>query len=229
MVTVQFIVRDVTTEALAATVLDWFFVRTATSDDNTLIIPGGIQFWNGEKGYQLNGAKFDSLQIGFSKQSLSISARFVGANVGATAAVVPLVAAPAFTPWDDSAIIPGWKCSIWPEGATSADCAISGSMTFSNNHRPNPCMNNSQYPKSMDASQFTAGFQLTRRTTATDLVSGDYVDLIIAGVNITRTFRIWNPIWQTGPNLTIEAPESFQQWVAQVKGRAGNLAPVTYF
>lgn len=228
MITVNFIVRDLTTECLAAAFLNYFFDRTNTFEHNTNIMPGGIKFWNGVKGWTLRGAKFDSLQIGFSKQSLSISARFVGANEGATPAVEAINTAPAFTAWNDAAIIPGFKVTVWPDGATNPDCAISGSLTLSNNHRPNPCMNNSQFPKSMDASQFTAGFQLTRRTSATDLVQGAKVDIIIAGTNITRTFTVWNPRWQTGNNLTIEAPEGFQQWVAQVKGRPGNLVPVSY-
>lgn len=228
MVNLIISVRDKTTEALGTTFLNWFFNRTTDESNNTGLIPGGVQFWNGIKGFSMRGAKLDSIQLGFSKQSLSMSVRIVGANEGATAAVTPLVTPPTWTEWDDTALIPGFKVTGWPDGATAPDCMISGSLTLSNNHRPNPCSNGSEYPKSMDASQLTAGLQLVRRTSADDLVSGTPFDIRIDGVNIDRTFRFYNPRWQTMDNLTIEAPENYQQWAAQVKGRSGNLSPVAY-
>ncbi len=228
MITVQFIVRDKATECLSAAFLDYLITRTALPEHNTNIIPGGIKFWDGDSGVWMHGAKLDSLQIGFSKQSLTISARFVGANEGATVAVEALGAAPTFTAWDATTIIPGHVVTVWPSGAGAADCAISGSLTMSNNHRPNPCMNGSPYPKSMDASQFTAGLQLTRRATAADLVSGVALEIRIGAINIPRNLFVRNPRWQTGPNRNIGVPETFKTWSAQVKSGTANGFPIYY-
>jgi hypothetical protein len=220
VITVSIAPRDHASEVFGTTFLGWLFSRTAIPEHDTSVIGSGIKFWNGRKGWDISGVKLDSLQIQFSRGSLGVNARFVG--TGKTA----LGAAPSFTPWDDTILLSGINVTIRPEGSVSPDCAVGGSLTMSNNHRPSPCMNGSRYPAAMNASQFTAGLQLTRRTSADDLVSGDYVDIVIDGANIDRTFRVVNPIWQTGDDLGIQVPENMQAWQCLVTGGAANGAPV---
>jgi hypothetical protein len=222
----NFAVRDNATELFGTTFLDYFWTRSNDAAHDTSIIEGGITFWDGVSGWQMNGVKADSLSISATKTGgPRVSGRFCASNAEGTDAMVALTEAPSFTGWDNTPLLYGQNITF---GGALAGRPMGFDLNISNNSRPNNAFNGSRYPEAYNASMMTAGFQLQMRAADTIPADGTGIAIVISGTGWSRTLTVQNPLNQTPKNRTISYPEVMRSYSFKCLQGASNTAPVVF-
>lgn len=173
------VVRDKASEALGATFLGYAFARSGDTANDTLIIGAGdgtindgLIFFNGRIGFQLICAKLDSFQMSSSKgDDLRFVCRFVGTELrpltGTAAGEVSqgimtasgisnanVIAASA--QWTNVPLM-RFQHATWTYGVIGTETAINNfsrwSISFSNQHTPDPSLNGTVWASAQNAGE----------------------------------------------------------------------------
>lgn len=206
----NFAVRDYSTvnnatqpSVLSSGFLNLFHTRSSDVARNTSALSGGIQFWTGRSGWQLNGAKADSYTIGTSKgDQIRFSARFCGADFSA------LGSAPSFTQWDKTRVLT-FKAANWSGGLNNL--VWTWDMSYSNNHAGDMALTGLTTPAAQNAGQPTGGLQLTVQEADNGSVPANDASaaFVITGVNgggKTLTMTLNSLLDMTPNDITQDMP-----------------------
>lgn len=222
-VDVNLVVRDKANEALGSTLLNYFFTRGALPGDNTSVIPGGVQFWNGVSGFTMFGAKADSFTLSAEYGSdINFSCRFVGSCDGGhtdASCLQPLASAPAISAWDTSQIL-AWD--VLNFGSPLTDDVWRFGLSYSNNHRPDRSMQGTTFPKAMNAGMPTAGFNTMIQAIAATVADDSSLSISLTGNILSRTFTLTRIVDNTPDDITVEVPENMRYHDYQMFSNAGD-------
>lgn len=210
IVDLQFCIRDKAGEILSSPFLDLFFSRSSDVAHDISPITGstynGLAFWDGQDGFVLLGAKWDSFTIGSSKgDDIRMSARFVGSGVST------ISVAPPYPGWDTSNILRFNKITF---AGGLANKVWGFNLSVSNNCHPNMALDGTQYPTEWNAGQVTAGFQMTMQASdAWSLPSdGASIAFTISGTGRSRTFILSRVLNQTPDDRSVSPPRIMRQY-----------------
>lgn len=215
-VEVQLVMRDTANECFDLSFFQMFLTRSNDAAHDTAVISGGITFWNGRRGFTLNGAKADSFSIGSgANQSVTLSCRFVGTSL------TPVSTAPAFTGFSNATELRFPNVSF---AEPFANAVWNFNMSFANNHNPDLSMNGTAFATAMNAGMQTAGFSCLMQayhTPATlGIANGTYpapatptpIAVSITCTTGTRVFTLANPIINNPNDLMAQAPRNMNEY-----------------
>ena len=133
--------------------LYYLLERTSGVTHDTISL-GTVEFWDGRLNYQIGGAKLESLTLATSRgDQLRVASAFVGTSL--TLSEV----APTWADFNANARIIAYDWINF-SGAL-ANIVASFSLTYSNNHTPDPSLNGTWWPSQVNASTATASFSIT--------------------------------------------------------------------
>ena len=219
VVELQLVVRDVTTECLSTTFLNYFLLRgqgvvgTDSNDpisDDTTPIAGGINFWNGRQGFNMTGVKADSFSLSCGKgEQIRMTARFAGTGM------TVLSAAPTFTKWTSDPIL-NYKAVNFT--GSLANIVWNWNTSYSNNHTPDMSLNNSDFPAAHNAGTRVAMLDYMLQASSAQPADLTGIGITIAGATLTRNLNFASILDGNPSDLTVSAPRSMRRHQLQILG-----------
>lgn len=237
VVEVRLAVRAKANEVLSSTFLNYWLVRSGVIEDDTVAISGGIELFNGRRGIKmLTGVKADSFTIGSTVgQLVTFTARFVGTNFVKMTTLELTAAQTAFPGWNKDCLTSFQHIQFDEPLANSVQ---NFTLSYSNNHDPNPTHTGTAFVAGQNAGMRTAGMSLVtpaERTPELVLPAGNgecpppvtpsTIAFTIAHDALTRRFELVNPINNDPDSIEIVAPRNIQQFNLTALGADGTTLP----
>lgn len=178
----------------------WLMTRV---NDDTGVIAGGGEFWDGASGYEMTDIKVNTLVLGSSQgQPISATMMLMMAEPGGA------LTAPTYTVITEHPL--DWSRVSF----TNIDSVVAWQLMITNSCTPNPIHASSYNPSEINAGRFLASLRLTLLAEATPPVDGVSFAINIAKPTAAKTvtFTAVNPLCLTPNERAIHPDRAFRQY-----------------
>lgn len=182
----------------------------------------GIDYWDGNSGFTLVGAKFESIRIGTAKGAdLNIACRFVGTGI-------TVIESPVSVPvWSNNSPL---RFQSLNYGSPLTGLVWATDFSYSNQHRPvRQIISGTPFPYAMVAGAPIATINLITQTADGGIVpTGGPLGFTVSGNSSSMSITATNVINNTVDNRRIQIPRTMREHSLMLLGNQGDISPIFY-
>ena len=182
----------------------------------------GIEFWDGNSGFTLTGAKSEAMAIMVAKGTdLVMQSRFVGNGIA------PITSPTSTYNWSNNQPL-RFQALTFSSPLTNIPWSLE--FSYQNNHRPvRQIIGGTPFPYAMVAKEPSAHINLITQTAdGATVPSSGPVSFTISGASASATITGINCLDNTVDNREVRIPRVMRQHQLIVLGNSGYISPCTY-